>query len=47
MWLQEFAINFHLKLGPAVLEAYTVLQFLMICLPETWAASRWLIGTIA
>lgn len=47
MWLQAFAINFHLKLAPTGVYAYTALQFLMIWLPKTWAASHWLIGTTA
>lgn len=34
MWLQEFAISFHLKLDPAGSYDNTVFQLLMICLPH-------------
>lgn len=37
MWLQEFAINCHLKLDPAGLYAFAGFWFLL-----TWAASHWL-----
>lgn len=46
MWLQEFAINWHLKLDPAGLYAFAGFWFLLTCAASRWLAAYHLSGEI-